>query len=154
MDYASDARILSGHALPAADARAKGARRTHEGCNMEAAMVTRPSLLLVLALSLAAPTFAHAACDIETISRKLRLAEQARFWSNFWEELDERERRVELLRARFLYDTVRKLMEDPGCAGEQRLERRPPWCAVASAGRTVPSGPFAPGQTMAGSLSS
>ena len=49
MDYRDGARIVRGHALPAAAARAQGACRF-----VEAAMVTRPSLLLIVALLLAA----------------------------------------------------------------------------------------------------
>jgi hypothetical protein len=69
----------------------------------------------------APPVRAEESCNPDDIARKLSLAEQARFWASFWDDLDDREARVELCRSRAIYAAVRRQLDDPACAGDERL---------------------------------
>jgi hypothetical protein len=67
--------------------------------------------LALLALA-SAPALA---CPTDSIARLLDRAEEARFWSDFWEDIDPREARAELARAGWLLGRAELLLLDDHC---------------------------------------
>ena len=55
------------------------------------------------------------ACPDEALSRLLQRADEARSWSDFWEDLDPGESRTEMLRARWLFGRAERLLLQDGC---------------------------------------
>ncbi len=55
------------------------------------------------------------ACPSDAVERLLGRAEEARFWSDFWEDIDRRESRAELVRAAWLFRRAERLLVGDYC---------------------------------------
>lgn len=86
------------------------------------------------------------ACPDDALSDLLQRADEARSWSEFWEDLDPRESRVEMLRARWLFGRAERLLVQGGCLDTEsgfsfsgRIADGQRWSRRAAATRGLPA---------------
>jgi hypothetical protein len=73
-----------------------------------------PASCIMLAL-LALSSLPALACPTDAVARLLDRAEDSRFWSDFWEDIDPREERAELARAGWLLRRAERLLIAGDC---------------------------------------
>jgi hypothetical protein len=73
-----------------------------------------PASCILLAL-LALSSMPALACPTDAVARLLDRAEDSRFWSDFWEDIDPREARAELARAGWLLRRAEHLLIADDC---------------------------------------
>jgi len=73
-----------------------------------------PASCILLAL-LALSSMPALACPTDAVARLLDRAEDSRFWSDFWEDIDPREERAELARAGWLLRRAERLLIAGDC---------------------------------------
>jgi hypothetical protein len=80
----------------------------------------RLSVTCVSLALLILPSAPALACPSDTIARLMDRAEESRFWSDFWDDIDPREARAELARAAWLLRRAERLVVTDHCLDSQQ----------------------------------